>query len=161
MNCILCGEYIPDGARTEVVRRQNGLPSYYIKREVCMDCANPEEPGKTPRPARRMSIPNYAMNNAFELAGRIMKGVLRQYRKLYTDALREAIATGKTTGRDARAFIRFHRITGCTRYYALTLGKMDVLKNDARTEINKLYTASGCRFAVELLEKAMCEEENK
>ena len=158
MKCILCGGYIPDGAKV-AVRRQNELPSYYIKREVCMDCAKPEEPGKKPKPARWMPIPNYAMNNAFELAGRIMKSVLRQYRKLYTDALREVIATGKTTGRDARAFIRFHKITECTRYYALTLGKMDALKHDARTEINKLYIATGCRSAVELLAKAMYEEE--
>ncbi len=157
MKCILCGGYIPDGAKAAVFR-QNGLPSYYIKREVCENCAKPEKPGKKRKTARWMPIPDYAMHNAFELAGHIMKGVLRQYRNLYTDALREVSVTGEVTRRDAKKFIRFHKLLENVYYHALTLGNMDELKHDVRADVNKQYIAAGCRFAVELLVKAMCEE---
>ncbi len=71
---------------------------------------------------------------------------------------REISVTGEATGRDAKKFIRFHKLLENVYYHALTLGNMDELKHDVRADVNKQYIAAGCRFAVELLAKAMCEE---
>lgn len=158
MRCILCGGYIPDGTMI-TVERQHDKSSYQVPREVCLDCASED---RKRVPAQRMTIPECAMEGAFQLAGAIIKNCLRSYKRLYEEAVeelfKEVVPIEGHIGDDTSLgeFLRYHRLLHKRQALNLSLGKMPELAKYTRRKASEGWD-KGMKIAARELE-AMLED---
>lgn len=125
--CIICGRPI-DPAMVKCPKSDAIYP-----RELCDICADPK-----PKPAvkRSFSAPSY--HRYVELAGAIMRGVLRNYEHFYKEALEsvDIVYDSEHMTDEETRFIAYHKYISRSQYHsAITLGRISELLDSTRRNV--------------------------
>lgn len=137
--CIICGELFP--SEMVSLKQQGAVKPYdMIQKEVCDFCTCKGIRTPYPRKAIPRRYPDVSTDGYLKLAGEIERGVLEEYRRLYTDALKASQRMGSVCSDEEIKFLRVHDNLEQSVYHsALTLGHITQLLDFARRDVQKNF----------------------
>ena len=104
--CIICGELFPSEMVT--LPNKSGNPLMMCPKEVCNFCTCKGIRTPYPRKAIFRRYPDATTERYLDLAGAIERGVLEEYRRLYTDALKASQRMDSVCSDEEIKFLRVH-----------------------------------------------------
>lgn len=135
--CIICGALFP--SEMVSLRSQKAVKQFEMyPKEVCDFCTCKGVCTPYPRKAIPRRYPDVSTVGYLKLAGAIERGVLEEYRRLYTDALKASQRMGSICSDEEIKFLRVHDNLEQSVYHsALTFGNISNLLDFARRDVQK------------------------